>query len=103
MDYKKIVEQTKADGGYTHSKGGRYVVAVPGFEKIVPLDEFNTDILKYYVSYVGEEFGTWIDGNTVTLDKVECIHKKELALKLGKQRNEKAIYDLLEKKEIRLK
>jgi len=102
MNLQKIIQETKNNGGYTNSISGRYSVAIKGYEKIVSENEFTVETLEKYISEVGQEFGTWLDNGQVYLDKVECFDNLETALNEAEKREELAIFDLVELKEIRI-
>ena len=105
-----IVARSQSNGGSTTyvdtglAVTGGYAVAIAGSpeETYGNLDE---DIVKDYIernydSYLkgsGHYLGTWLDGGTWYLDVSEVLigkDKKIEALKLAKDRGEKAIYDL---------
>lgn len=102
MKTKKIVEKTFKNGGYTNSIKGRYVVAIKGFEKQIDVKEFNENDIKEFVKENGKEFGTWLEEGIVYLDKVECFNNLETALDEAEKRQELAIFDLVELKEIKI-
>lgn len=103
MELTKIVEKTFENGGYTNSIKGRYAVAIKGFEKQIDAKEFNENDIKEFVKENGQEFGTWLEKGIVYLDKVECFDNLEIALNEAKKRQELAIFDLVELKEIKIK
>lgn len=108
--YKKIMELTLKNGGYTleTENSGRYVVATGINETIVK--EISEKVLKEYHDTVKElnndnyTLGTWFNkkNGMFYLDTVELVDDLETAKKLGKERNELAIYDLKENVEIEL-
>lgn len=82
---------------------GGIVVAVPGYEKVIPARDFDHDALEAYaasIPYVTafnpeRMLGVWIDRTPrVYLDVVEVITDRPRALGLAKQRGEQAVYDL---------
>lgn len=108
--YKKIMELTLKNGGHTleNEKSGRYVVATGINETIVK--ELNETVLKEYHDTIkalnndSYTLGTWFNkkNELFYLDTVELVNDLEKAKKLGKERNEIAIYDLKENVEIEL-
>ena len=104
MDYKKIVQDTLSNGGYTNKakEKNRFVVAVKGHEKIVDIKDFSETTIKQYVEENGQEFGTWLYQGKVYLDKVETFENKEKAISEAKKRKELAIFDLETLNEIEL-
>lgn len=82
---------------------GGIVVAVPGYESIIPARDFDHDALEAYAYYNAAalentpalKLGVWIDRQPrVYLDVVELITDRPRALGLAKQRGEQAVYDL---------
>ena len=108
--YKEIIELTVKNGGYTleNENSGRYVVATGINETVVK--EINETILKEYHDTVKSlnnknyTLGTWLNkkNGLFYLDTVELVDDLETAKKLGKERNEIAIYDLKKNVEIEL-
>ena len=108
--YKEIIELTLKQGGYTleNENNGRYVVATGINEAIV--EELNETVLKEYHDTIKSldnknyTLGTWFNkkNGLFYLDTVELVDDLEIAKKLGKERNEIAIYDLKENVEIEL-
>lgn len=108
--YKKIMELTLKNGGYTleNENSGRYVVATGINETIVK--DLNETVLKEYHDTVKKlnndnyTLGTWFNkkNELFYLDTVELVNDLETAKKLGRERNELAIYDLKENIEIEL-
>lgn len=97
MDYNGIIQQAKEQQGYTHSINGRYVVAVDGYEETLSVEDFTSEVLESYVErHKKDEFGIWIEEGTVYLDIVECHDNASKAMRIAKERNEKAIFDLKE-------
>jgi len=109
-----ILEAIELSGGITYnlSKGNlsgtpNYAVSIfPEKEKIVdgPID---FDTLEGYLlanqdllQDPNNSFGAWTNGNKVFLDTVVTIPDKEEALKLAKQHNQLAIWDLKNNQEI---
>ena len=107
--YKEIMNLTLENGGYTlKNNGGRYAVATGINETIVK--EISEKSLKEYHETIKElnnpsyTLGTWYNkkNGLFYLDTVELVNDLETAKKLGKERNELAIYDLEENVEIEL-
>lgn len=81
------------------------------YEEVVDVKDFTTlTILKYYEKNYkvfkndpNARFGFWIDENKVYLDISNVYDSFHEAVVLGKENNQKAIYDLLKNEEIRLK
>lgn len=81
---------------------GGIVVAVPGYESIIPARDFDHDTLARYANIVGRKLdypgymlGVWIDRQPrVYLDVVEVISDRPRAIGLAVQRGEQAVYDL---------
>ena len=83
---------------------GGIVVAVPGYESIIPARDFDHATLERYVvapkiatalAKPGHHVGVWIDRQPrVYLDVVEVIRDRPRALGLAVQRGERAVYDL---------
>lgn len=108
--YKEIMKLTLENGGYTleNENSGRYVLATGINETIVK--ELNETVLKEYHDTVKKlnnpsyTLGTWFNkkNGLFYLDTVELVNDLETAKKLGKERNELAIYDLEKNVEIEL-
>lgn len=117
---KVLAAQVRAQGGFTYNplehnspKSG-YVVAIPrdeGLERVYSKNTFKGErakqILKQFVTEVRDgikkgEFsrnthvGAWVDNKTnrVVLDASEVYENEKQALKIGKQRQQDAIYQI---------
>jgi|TARA_Y100000289_G_scaffold8477_1_gene7545 hypothetical protein len=44
--------------------------------------------------------GTWVDGEDIVFDVSQIVHDESTAMRLARERNEKAIYDITDSKEI---
>ena len=44
--------------------------------------------------------GTWVDGEDIVFDVSQIVHDESTAMRLAQERNEKAIYDITNGKEI---
>lgn len=100
--YKKIVEKTLTDGGFTYSMmDGRYSVGTGKKSVIIDEKDFNESTLQNAVNELRTvDFGTWLHENQIHVDSVTVFHQLGKALKVAKERGEIAIYDLKENKEI---
>lgn len=108
--YKEIMNLTIENGGYTleNENSGRYVIATGINETI--LEKISEKVLKEYHDTVKElnndnyTLGTWYNkkNGLFYLDTVELVNDLETAKKLGKERNEIAIFDLEKNIEIEL-
>lgn len=110
--YKKIVQDTLKNGGYTYSAmDGRYsvgtgeqeIISIGNVKKSVIIDvkDFNESTLKNAVAELQAiDFGTWLHENQIHVDRVTVFHTLDKALKVARKRKEIAIYDLKENKEI---
>lgn len=87
-------------GGYTPDRvSGRYVVGVGN------LYTGHRHGLAYairHLAYSGESYGMWRDVDTVYVDRVHGTDNLVEALSLAKLNNELAIYDRIEREEIRI-
>lgn len=94
MDYKKIVQDTLKNGGFSELNGA-YMVAFKEHEKIVPHETFTADILEKYKKDVAKPIGTWYntEGGMVYLDASIPFEDKEKALKFASDNQQLAIYD----------
>lgn len=103
----EIIDETVQNGGYTHKQeeGKRYVVA-RGICEVVT-KKLTVEILLKYVEIANthnSSFGTWFntENDKFYLDLSDLYNDEKEALKIAKKRNEIAIYDLLENKEIKV-
>jgi hypothetical protein len=91
-----------ATGGYTSdSVEGRYVV---GIGNIYTGHRQGVAYAIRHLAYSTDRYGMWLDNDTklVYVDRVYGTDNLELALMLGKDNGELAIYDRVECKEIRI-
>ncbi len=116
MNLKNFFNSTIQNGGASYNintgelnpdKG--YFVAVPKFHLEIPFSTFNEDSVADYVSKYGFTLtaehtfvGSWIENNTVHLDVTEQLFDKRIAVTLGLQRNQLAVFDAFEGKTISL-
>ena len=100
--YKKIVQDTLKNGGYTYSiQDGRYSVGTGKKSVIISKENFNENTLKNAVRELRAiDFGTWLNEDEIHVDNVTVFHEYETAYNTAKERGEIAIYDLKENKEI---
>ena len=116
-----ILNATITNGGCTYNvytdtnlaNSPSYAVSMyPECEKIISLSSIvytNLDSINLYL-YLNKELlriptnslGTWLDDGKVYLDIVRTIPDKGEALRIAKDNNELAIFDLLNMEEIRL-
>jgi hypothetical protein len=108
-----IIERVKQYAGLTIdvSNGqvvtSGFVVATEGYTKIVPDSEFFGEsgkrIIAEYITRLhdvlidnGNRLGVWHDKETneVVFDVVESVYSRDEVIKLGVERNQKAVYDL---------
>ena len=94
MEYKKIVQDTLKNGGFSELNGA-YMVAFEEHEKIVPHGTFTVDILRRYKKEVAKPIGTWYNkkNGMVYLDTSIPFDNKKEALKFAQDNNQLAIYD----------
>ena len=100
--YKKIVQDTYKNGGYTYSvQDGRYSVGTGKKSVIISKENFNENTLKNAIRELRAiDFGTWLNEDEIHVDNVTVFHEYETAYSTAKERGEIAIYDLKENKEI---
>ena len=116
----KIIHSTIENGGLTYNPmmnidlaGQKYfaVAMYPDREKILTLNEFTVETVRDYLldnrdllKDQRNSLGTWLDTETqkIYLDISRTITDKETALKLAKNNNQLAIFDLKNLTEIRL-
>ena len=109
INFQKIVDLTKEDGGYTSEDlaGCRYIVSEPGSEFIVKLNDFTAkkleSILKLFQFNDGLGWGTWLDNSTglVYIDINAGYNNEAEALEKALENNQLAYYDTLKGEEIR--
>lgn len=115
---ERILTQFVEKGRYNFNKNGRaikpkaigYIVSQDKGIKVIdkPLEHLNFEEieqdLKALIKRVRatEFIGLWLDNGIIYIDISRVIQSKENALKLAKEQNQKAIYDLKNKKTIYL-
>lgn len=83
-----------------------YVISVPKYGKVFDLNKDTVDIVQLYKEYQNPVepfmywFGFWFDSGKLYVDYNIIIQDLPLALKLGKDLNQLAIFDLTNQKEI---
>lgn len=91
-------------GNMPEHKG--YVISVPKYGKIFDLNKDTPDIVQLYKDYQNHFesfmywFGFWFDSGKLYVDYNMILQDLPLALKLGKDFNQLAIFDLTNQKEI---
>ena len=111
---KLALQKTIEQGGFTNNETvkGRYCVATGINETILPnVDKLTVKTLENYQKTIDKlgvkdyTLGTWInpENGKVYLDTVELLEDYDLAMQKAVKRDEIAIYDLLENKEIFVK
>lgn len=96
-----------AAGNMPDHKG--YVISVPKHGKVFDLDKDTPDIVQLYKEYQNHFesfmywFGFWFDSGKIYVDYNSIIQDLPPALKLGKDLNQLAIFDLASQKEIFIK
>lgn len=106
-----IHRMTLENGGHTAGQVGRFMVALPGYEKQVNLKNFTSDSISDYIEQVfpdytaGATIGTWIDTETdiVYIDTSVAYDDKDEAIHAGIEYKQVAIYDVLEAESIYLR
>jgi len=99
VDIKSVVTHTLQNGGGTFPMpSGGYMVGgvVPSaICKTQDMEDFLARFLVEHEDAVESAYlGTWIEGDTVYIDVAENVPDLETAVRLGRQRGEKAIYDV---------
>lgn len=109
MDYKALVDTKQ---GFTvdllgQSPTSGYIVSLPGYTRRIDVATFNDEDVKDYASQYfyelsesGRYIGAWLENNTVWLDISENFHVLELAQSVGVERNQIAIWDVVNETEI---
>lgn len=94
MNFKKIVQRTLKNGGYSELNGA-YMVAFKEHERIVPRETFKADILERYKKEVARPIGTWYnkEDGMVYLDVSIPFEDRREALKFASDNQQLAIYD----------
>lgn len=91
-------------GNMPEHKG--YVISVPKYGKVFDLNKDTFDIVQLYKEYQNHFesfmywFGFWFDSGKLYVDYNIIIQDLPPALKLGKDLNQLAIFDLTNQKEI---
>ena len=94
LDPIAIIAATLQNGGYTSpSVVGRYVVATPDAERILPVASFTYAAMSDYIREHGESIGTWFHEGYVYLDKVTAYDDATEALAVAHANGQLAIYD----------
>lgn len=109
MNLLNFVKDTLNNGGASfnlltgeYNPNNGYMVATEIHEMYLPKEEFNNEVLKGYIaknldallSNKNLFLGSWIDERgMVCLDISERIEDRQEAVKLGIERNQKAIWD----------
>lgn len=103
MNYNKVVKATIEDGGFSELNGN-YMVAFEEYEKIVPIEEFTTEVLKEYKETVDKPIGTWYntENGMIYLDVSIPFEDKKEALQFASDNQQLAIYDIKNDKTINL-
>jgi hypothetical protein len=104
-NYKELIDR---DGGFTLDILGYrplkgYVVSLPGYTRKIEVNSFSDeDIKDYAANYFyeltsGQNFyiGAWLENGEVWLDLSENVKDLTTALRLGKERNQIAIWDVV--------
>ncbi|MEU5299729.1 hypothetical protein ACH4YO_08055 [Streptomyces noursei] len=115
LTLEDIAVETTVQGGFTWARGkinpiSGYVVAKPEFGRKIygwsgstaEIASFVADNLLAVASNERMWYGTWVSGDVLYLDLVEIIEDREEAVRLGRERNELAIYDAATQSEISL-
>jgi hypothetical protein len=116
MNLREFFNSTIQNGGASYNittgelnPNVGYFVSVPNHEVKIPFSQFNADVVTTFINTNAELLsgehtfvGTWIENNTVYLDVTEQLFDKRIALRLGLERNQLAIYDATTGKVINL-
>lgn len=116
MNLRTLTETIKSEGGASYSltygkvqSKGYAVSPYKERELQIPLNEFDSNALQSYVlensDLLAKEahfLGAWIDNSIVYLDVSIQVSQKQNALKIAKQANQLAIFDLANLKSIEL-
>lgn len=104
----EILQRTNAEGGITllnmcevtHEIG--YIVGGAGPSSIVPCNDVRalSQALNNLTNAGYTLVGTWFNDGHIHVDAVEWVESREEALRLGKERQEVAIWDCAEGKEV---
>lgn len=113
-----VVKKLLTDGGFTYSIGNGFVtngwaVSLKGHEykylnpvyaidNVGVVSKYLHDKAKVLVNTEGSCIGGWAHEGYVYLDVSVVVKDKEAAIKLGKENEQLAIYDLNKKEEIRI-
>ena len=94
-----IYRETLRAGGYTHRApedlfAGRYVIGGV-LTHVEPVDTFTPEVVQGFslLHARGRSFGTWVDGVNVYLDVVTFTDDEDEALRIARERGERAVYD----------
>lgn len=116
MNLQQFIVYTLSDGGCTHSLNNvstpttGYFAAMYGREKLIPKARFKQDVLSSYIrdnvevlSNDDKYLGSWIDEDgMVCLDVSVHFDSLRAALEFGIRHKQKAIWDVVNEKEILL-
>lgn len=108
-----LLNKLVVDNGFTVSLTGKdvptvgYVCGGLGSEFVKSLEEFTElDILKFVLDNAellkNALLGGWLNDGNVYLDVCQIFSNLEVAKLVGKEKNQKALYDLTEGKDILL-
>ncbi|MFG2620723.1 hypothetical protein ACGFXC_24230 [Streptomyces sp. NPDC048507] len=106
LTLEHIAIETVTRGGFTWARGksnptSGYVVAKPEYGRQVFGWDGSSGVIAAYVAehlltVAASErtwYGTWVSGDVLYLDLVEIVEDRGEAIRLGRERNELAIYD----------
>lgn len=100
LNLKLVIKTTIENGGFSSNATKRYMVALEGFERIIPVQNLSEQVLMDYIGSINlnnsESLGTWLDNGLVYFDKSVSIENLDEALELAKMNNQLAIYDTVE-------
>lgn len=116
MNLRTLTDTIKSEGGVSYSltygkvKPKGYAVSPYKERELqLPLNEFDSNTLQSYVlenaDLLAKEahfLGAWIDNNTVYLDVSIQVSQKQIAVRIAKQSDQIAIFDLSNNKSIEI-
>ncbi|MFA5626102.1 MAG: hypothetical protein WC965_01195 [Thiohalomonadaceae bacterium] len=102
MTIQEMLEAIRENGGFTVDLDGKelpkrgYFVSMPGRERVYALEDLTEDRLSLYTATVPHDklLGAWVDDGCVYLDASEHFTRKRDAIKAGRERGQKAIWDV---------
>lgn len=105
INFKEVEDKTLQNGEHTVEETGRYIVGLEGYEVIVPIEEFNEDVLyNYFMDTLPDKhnvtMGTWVHEGNVYIDTSVGYDNLEDALIAGELNKQIAIYDTKEELEV---